>query len=150
MRLKSARVFDTSPQLPQRTEFGNGEELILVGGKAEIDEAPLIIERDAAGLYGAKISHADGEREGKLLGLGATGCMHDSSVGNREGTGEALAGEVADQPGKDRRDVLPRNRALATRSNSAERAEAEAYRHIFGRDVSGFDQCRNDPRGIFG
>ena len=39
----------------KRAELGDGQELVLIGGKAEIDEAPRIVERDAALLQRAEI-----------------------------------------------------------------------------------------------
>ena len=37
--VKPAGLFDARPKLPQRAEFGDGEELVGVGGQAEIDHA---------------------------------------------------------------------------------------------------------------
>ena len=48
-------------------------ELVLIGGKAEIDEAARIVELDAALLHRPKIGDGAGKREGELLRLGAAG-----------------------------------------------------------------------------
>ena len=106
-RLEPAGLLDARPQFPQGAELGDGQELILVGGEAEIDEASRIVERDAALLQRAEIGDRRGKREGELLRFRTAGGMNDAPVGNGKRTGETLAGEIGDQSREIRGDVRP-------------------------------------------
>ena len=67
--VEPAGLLDARPELPDGAKLGDGQELILVGGEAEIDEAARIVERDAALLQRAEIGDRAREREGELLRL---------------------------------------------------------------------------------
>ena len=125
-RLEPAGLLDPRPQFPHGAELGDGQELVLVGGEAEIDEAARIVEGDTALLERAQISDGAGKRESEFLRLRTAGRMDHPAVGDSKGTGETLAREIGDKSGKDRRDVLPRQRAVSVQGHTAERAEAEA------------------------
>ncbi len=84
-RREPASLLDARPQLPQAAELGDGQELVLVGGEAEIDEATRIVERDAALLQRAEIVDRAAEREGQLLRLGAAGGVDRTAIGNGQG-----------------------------------------------------------------
>ena len=124
--LEPAGLLDARPQFPDRAELGDGQELVLIGGEAEIDEAARLVERDAALLQCPQISDGGRKREGEFLRLGSACRVDHPAVRDSKGTGETLAREIGDKSGKDRRDVLPRQRALSVQGNAAERAEAEA------------------------
>src|SRR4029079_4628378 len=113
-------------QFPHGAELGDGQELVLVGGEAEIDEAARIVEGDTALLERAQISDGAGKRESEFLRLRTAGRMDHPAVRDSKGTGETLAREIGDKSGKDRRDVLPRQRAVSVQGHTAERAEAAA------------------------
>ena len=118
-RREPASLLDARPELSDCAELGNGEELILVGGEAEVDKAPCIVELDAALLQGAEIGDGGGERESELLRLGAARGMDHSAVGDGEGAGEALGGSIDDHPRKVPGDVRPWLRALPGHSDRA-------------------------------
>ena len=71
--LKPARLFDARPKVPDCPKLGDGQELVLVGGKAEEDEAARILEGHAMSLERAEISDGIGKREGKLLRFRSSG-----------------------------------------------------------------------------
>ena len=107
--VKPAGLLDARPQFPQRAEFRDGEELVGIGGEAEIDHAARGIERHAAGFERAQIGDRGGEREGQLLRLRAAGIVDDAAVGDRERPAKALLGELAHS----------RRRKLATTRSTA-------------------------------
>ena len=124
---KPACLLDARPQLPQRAKLGDGEELVLVGGEAEEDQAARSIEIETVLLQGPQISERVGKDEGKLLSLRAAGRMHRPAVGNREGPREAFSREIADQPGDHGRKLGPGHGEGAAHRSRAKRVEAEAY-----------------------
>ena len=124
--LKPARLLDARPKFPDRPELGDGQELVLVGGEAEEDEAARILEGHAVSLERAQISDGIGKREGKLLRLRSAGRVDWSPVADAEGTGETLRHKIGDEAGHLGRELAPRLGRDAARGHGAERIEAEA------------------------
>jgi len=69
-RRQAAGLLDAPPQAAERAEFGDRQQLIGIGGKAEVDHSPRIIERDTAALERPQIVGSDRKHEAELLGLG--------------------------------------------------------------------------------
>ena len=140
-------MLDTRPKLSDRPELGDGEKLVLVGGETEEDQPARVVKRHALRFERAKVGDGIGEREGKLLRLRAAGGMHGSSVGDEEGTGEALLDKPCDECGHCWREFGPGLGHHATRRHGAERIEAEAdvdrggakplRLHVTGDDAGG-------------
>ena len=116
--VEPASLLDARPELPERAELGDGEELVLVGGEPEIDQAARVVERHAALLERAEIGDGDCEREGKLLRLRAACGMDGPAIGDGEGSGEALAREIGDERGQAARDVFPGERARSRQGDA--------------------------------
>ena len=95
LRRQPAGGFDARPQFPQRAEFGDGEKLVGIGGKAEEDHAPRRFERNALGFQRAQIGERDGEHEGQFLRLRAAGIVDHAPVGGGEPAAETLRGPSA-------------------------------------------------------
>ncbi len=104
-RRQPAGLFDPRPQRPQRAEFRRGQELVGVGGEAEIDHAPRLGERRAALLERTQIGERDRDHVGELLRLRPAGIVNGAPVGHRKRSAIALsrrargsAGRPADGP----------------------------------------------------
>ncbi len=134
--VEPAGFLDARPKLPEAAELGDGEELVLIGGETEEDEAPRLVERHAAGLQRAEIGQRRRQGEGELLRFRATGRVDRPAVGDGERTGEALALHLRHEAGEDRRHVGPDHVVPAIDREHADRIEAEANVHIFRRDAS--------------
>ena len=149
--LKPARLFDARPKFPDRPKLGDGQELILVGGKTEEDQAARILEGHAVSLERAQISDGIGKREGKLLRLRSSGGVDRSPVADAEGAGETLRHKIGDEAGHLGRELAPRLGRDTARGHGAERIEAEADidragRKPFRLHIVG-DEQRRLPRG---
>ena len=116
---KPAGLLDVRPKFADGAELSDGQELILIGGEAEEDEAARVVEREALLLERAEISEGIGEHKGKLLRLGAAGGMHGPSVRDGEGAGKALLGQTGDDGGHRGCELAPRLRDNAARRHGA-------------------------------
>ena len=56
---KPAGLLDTRPQQPHGAKFGDGQELVGIGGEPEFDHAACRIERDAGAFERAQIGDRD-------------------------------------------------------------------------------------------
>ena len=98
-RRQSAGLLDPRPQRPYRAEFRRGQELVGVGGEAEIDHASRLGERRAALFERAQIGERDRDHEGELLRLRSAGIVNGASIGHRKWPAIALTSECADLAG---------------------------------------------------
>ena len=91
---EAASLLEPRPQQPQRTEFGQRQELIGVGAEPRVDHAACILERGAGAFEGAEIFDRRCQHKCELLRLRSAGIVDHPAVGNDEGTLEAQGGET--------------------------------------------------------
>ena len=70
------------PTFSQGTKFGHGQKLVGVGGEPEEDQAPRLIEQNAAGFQATQIGDRSREHVGEFLCFRAAGRMNDAPVGD--------------------------------------------------------------------
>ena len=146
-RREAAAFLDALPEFSHGAEFRDGQELVGVGGQPERDHAARGVERDAAGFEGAQIGDGGGQRERKLLRLGAAGIVHDAPVGGGERALEAALAQrsaaIAAMRGASSRQGADDR---AVQCERAERIEAEADVDRGRRQTLPLDQCPQAPR----
>ena len=86
---EAAGLLDARPKLAQRAEFRRGEELVGIGGQAEINHAARVGERHAGGFERAQIGERRRQHVGQLQNFRPAGVVDDASVRDRERAGIA-------------------------------------------------------------
>ena len=149
-RREPASLLDARPELAQRAQLGDGQELIGIGGEAEIDHAAGGIEGDPAGFQRTQIFHSRCQHVGELLRLRAAGIVDDAAVGSRERPAKALACQIRDDRVEDRLEGAPGQWTAARHGRGADRIEAETDIGRRRRDPSLLRQGSEQLPGVLG
>ena len=91
---EAASLLDPRPQQPQRTEFGQRQELVGVGAEPRVDHAVCLLERGAGAFEGTEIFNRRCQDECELLSLRSAGIVDYPAIGNDEEALEAQGGEI--------------------------------------------------------
>jgi hypothetical protein len=141
-RRELAGFLDACPQHPQRPELGDGQELVDIGGKAEINQAARGIERNPARFQRAQICNRHRQRVRQFLRFRAAGIVDRPAVNHCERPAKALRRQIGNGGVEDRHETAPRQRACAADRRGTDRVEAETDVGGGGSDAAALDQRR--------
>src|SRR5665647_1328458 len=150
LRRQAAGHLHARPQFPDGAKFRDGEKLVGVGRKPEIDHAACGIERHAAGFKRAQAVHRGGDGESQLLRLRTAGIVNDAPVRHHQWAAKSLIGEAPYLLGEVFRQFAPRPWTGPRGGKAADRVETSAHVDGSRRKLAAFHQRREVLHGSAG
>src|SRR6516165_4252359 len=133
---------EARPQHPQRPQLGDGQELVDIGGEAEIDHAARGGERNPARFERAQIFDRHRQRVRQLLCFRAAGIVDRPAVSRCKWPAKTLRRQIGNGGVEDRHEVAPRQRTCAADRRGTDRVEAKTDIGGGGSDAAALDQRR--------